>query len=76
MCINIKDIILKNVNKKQQDIFVVVNFTLNNFAKMKYFFKDVKTIKPKYFMNIIFADYDDMPVPCAGYLSSLTFDKI
>ena len=52
MCINIKDIILKNVNKKSQDIFVVVNFTLNNFAKMKYCFKHVKTIKPIYFMNI------------------------
>ena len=52
MCINIKDIILKNVNKKSHDIFVVVNFTLNNSAKMKYRFKDVKTIKPKYVMII------------------------
>jgi hypothetical protein len=59
MCINIKDIILKNVNKKSQDIFVVVNFTLNNFAKL--------LIKYKQF---VFADYDDMPVPCAGCLSS------
>ena len=57
MCVNIKDIILKNVNKKQQDIFLVVKFTLNNFAKMKYFFKDVKTIKPKYFMNIKYKQY-------------------
>ena len=57
MCINIKDIILKNVNKKSQDIFVVVNFTLNNLAKMKYCFKDVKTIKPKYFMNIKYKQY-------------------
>ena len=52
MCINIKDIILKNVNKKSQDIFVVVNFT-----KTKYCFKDVKTIKPKYFMNIKYKQY-------------------
>jgi hypothetical protein len=44
MCINIKDIILKNVNKKSQDIFVVVNFTLNNFAKMK-MCTDLKRIK-------------------------------
>ena len=57
MFINIKDIILKNVNKKSQDIFVVLNFTLNNLAKMKYFFKDVKTIKPKYFMNIKYKQY-------------------
>jgi hypothetical protein len=52
-----QDIILKNVNKNSQDIFVVVNFTLNNFAKMKYCFKDVKTIKPKYFMNIKYKQY-------------------
>ena len=57
MCINIKDIILKNVNKKSQDIFVVVNFTLNNFAKMKYCFKDAKAMKPKYFMNIKYKQY-------------------
>jgi hypothetical protein len=50
-------IVFTSLKKKSQDISVVVNFTLNNFAKMKYCFKDVKTIKPKYSMNIKYKQY-------------------